>query len=203
MEGDLVRSLQPPDIFWFTVTTNCKYITPLLTLVRRYMSSPFWCLCQRLSLSLLYFNKTTTQNLWVIKPCLWPQIEFFSSRSQESWHLSWFSNSFSSWRLIWDSSGQGKDAWSSSSLFSYQTSFLLYLTNSTVCLCEWMTRPAWSKWGALLWDFTVTSYSLWQKSCQGIILICQCQESPKLPLRGAARNGQIVWTKLSLLSETF
>ena len=34
-----------------------KYITPLLTLARGYSPSHFWCLCQKLSLSLLYFNK--------------------------------------------------------------------------------------------------------------------------------------------------
>ena len=33
----------------------------------------------------------------MIKPCLWPRIEFFSSGGQESWHLSWFSNNLSSW----------------------------------------------------------------------------------------------------------
>ena len=31
----------------------------------------------------------------MIKPCHWPRIEFFSSRGQESWHLSWFSNNLS------------------------------------------------------------------------------------------------------------
>ena len=33
--------------------------------------------------------------LWAIKPRLWPQIEFFSSRGQESRCLSWFSNNLS------------------------------------------------------------------------------------------------------------
>ena len=31
--------------------------------------------------------KLITQKLWVIKPHLWPQIKFFSSRGQESWRL--------------------------------------------------------------------------------------------------------------------
>ena len=70
----------------------------------------------------------------------WPQIKFFSSKGQESHHLSWLSNNLSSWELIWDSSGQVKDAWSSSSLFSWQTHFLLYFINSMVCLCvcDWL-----------------------------------------------------------------
>ena len=34
------------------------YITPLLTLARGTLSAPFWSLCQNLSWSLLYFNKT-------------------------------------------------------------------------------------------------------------------------------------------------
>ena len=48
----LVRSLQPPDILWI------EYITPLLVLAKGYSFAPFWCLCQKLSLSSLYFNKT-------------------------------------------------------------------------------------------------------------------------------------------------
>ena len=31
----------------------------------------------------------------MIKPRLWPWIDFFSSRGQESWHLPWFSNNLS------------------------------------------------------------------------------------------------------------
>ena len=49
------------------------------------ISSPFWCLCQKLCLSLLYFNKTLLhKKLWAIKPCHWPWIEFLSSRGHES-----------------------------------------------------------------------------------------------------------------------
>ena len=49
------------------------------------LSFPFWCLCQRLSLSLLYFNKTLLH-----KSSKWsgltsdPQIEFLSSRGHKS-----------------------------------------------------------------------------------------------------------------------
>ena len=50
-------------------------------------SVPFWCLFQKLSLCLLYFNKTLPhKNLQVVKPHLWPQIAILSSRSHESWH---------------------------------------------------------------------------------------------------------------------
>ena len=48
------------------------------------LSAPFWCLCQKLCLSPLYFNKTLSHKLWAIKPCVWPRIEFFSSGGQES-----------------------------------------------------------------------------------------------------------------------
>ena len=51
----LVRSLQPPDILWihwrvYNSIANTKQAGTL--------STPFWCLCQKLSLSPLYFNKT-------------------------------------------------------------------------------------------------------------------------------------------------
>ena len=41
--------------------------------------------------------------------------------------------------------------------------FCCALTNSTVCLYEWMACPAWSKQGALLCGSMVISYGLWQK----------------------------------------
>ena len=51
----LVRSLQPPDIlliYWRV------YNSIVNTSKRVTLSAPFWCLCQKLSLSPLYFNKT-------------------------------------------------------------------------------------------------------------------------------------------------
>ena len=60
------------------------------------LSAPFWCLCQKLSLFPLYFNKTllhkSSERSSLISG---PRIEFFSSGGQESHHLSWFSNSLS------------------------------------------------------------------------------------------------------------
>ena len=55
MGKGLVRSLQPPDILWihqrvYNSIANTKQAGTL--------STPFWCLCQKLSLSPLYFNKT-------------------------------------------------------------------------------------------------------------------------------------------------
>ena len=122
----------------------------------------------------------------MIKPHHWPWIEFFSSRGQEFNHLSWFSNNLSSWDLIRDSSGQDKDTRSSCSLF-YQTHFLLYFTNSTVYLCEWMTRPVRSKWGALLCCSAVTSYGLWQKSVGGLYQSANAKRHPKSP-SGCSQN---------------
>ena len=142
------------------------------------------------------------QKLWVIKPHLWPWIEFFSSGGQESWRLSWFSNNLSSWWLVWDSSGQGKNAWSSSSLFSQQVHFLLYFTNSILCLCEWMTRPAWRKWGALLCGSVVTSHGLQKKSVGGLYWLANTKRHQYL-LWGPTSNGQSVWTKISFLSQNF
>ena len=63
-----------------------------------------------------------------------------------------------------------------------QTRFLLYFTNSTVCLCEWMTRPAWRKWGALLCGSMVTSYGLWQKPIGGLYWPANAERYPMSPL---------------------
>ena len=126
----------------------------MLTLARGSFSALFWCLCQKLSLSFLYFYKTllhkssqwwslisgprlnspllllllllscfsSVSSVWPHRwqltrlPCswdspgkntgvvchflhLWPQIEFFSSRGQESQRLSWFSNNLSTFSI--------------------------------------------------------------------------------------------------------
>ena len=61
------------------------------TLAKNYQggtpSVPFWCLCQKLSLCLLYFNKRLLhKKLQVVKPHLWPQIEILSTGGHESQH---------------------------------------------------------------------------------------------------------------------
>ena len=46
---------------------------------------PFWCLCQKLSLSLLYFNRTLLHKKFqVAKSCLWSQIKILSSGGHKS-----------------------------------------------------------------------------------------------------------------------
>ena len=50
----LVRSLQPPDTLWIHWKV---YNSIANTRQAGTLSTPFWCLCQKLSLSPLYFNK--------------------------------------------------------------------------------------------------------------------------------------------------
>ena len=81
---------------FFNSQTASRYITSNLRVAGGTRSDPFWCLCQKLSLSLLYFNKTSLH-----KSLEWsslgsgPGLWFFSSGGQESWRLLWFSNSLS------------------------------------------------------------------------------------------------------------
>ena len=83
----------------------------------------------------------------------------------------------------------------SSSLSAFSDKhFLLYFTNSMVCLCEWMIYPLWSKWWALLCGSPVPCNDL-RQSQKGE----QCQETLNVPVKRMARNGQSVWAKLSFL----
>ena len=106
---------------------------------------------------------------------------FFGDHESESIHCN-----LSSWGLVRDL--QDKRTFRAlASLLSQYTRFLLYFSNVTVCLCEWMTCPARSKWWALLCGFTVPR-NAWREPpkgepCQGFILTCQCQETPT-SLRG-------------------
>ena len=67
---------------------------------------PFWCLSQKLSLLVLYFNKTLLhKKLQIVKPCLWPQIRILSSEGHESWLNTWleaatFQKAAQQWRLL-------------------------------------------------------------------------------------------------------
>ena len=113
----------------------------------------------------------------------------------------------SSWGLVQDLQDKVRMLRALASVLSQYACFLLYFTNSTVCLCKWMTCPAWSKWWALLCGFAVPPNDWRQppkgEPCWGFILTCQCQETHKVPARGAARNGQSMWTELSFLGYFF
>ena len=73
-----------------------EYITPLLTLTRGTLSAPFWCLCQKLSLSPLYFNKTLLH-----KSSEWsslisgPRLNSSPPEAKNSGIFAWFSNNLS------------------------------------------------------------------------------------------------------------
>ena len=57
---------------------------------RALFSVLFWCLCQKLLLSLLYFNKTWLhKKLQVVEAHLWPPTEFLFSIGHESWCSTW------------------------------------------------------------------------------------------------------------------
>ena len=67
-----------------------SFLTNIKHLAKNYqggtLSVPFWCLCQKLSLSLLYFNKTLLhKRLQVIKLHLWSQMKILSSSDHGSW----------------------------------------------------------------------------------------------------------------------
>ena len=83
------------------------------------------------------------------------------------------------------------------SLLSQYTYFLLYFTNFMVCLCEWITHPAWSKCWALLFGFKLPHNDRRQlpkgEPHWGFTPTCQCRETPNVPARGTARDGQSVW----------
>ena len=92
------------------------------------------------------------------------------------------------------SSGQGKNTQRSSHpAFSY-VCFLLYFTNPSVCLCEWMTQIVWSKWWALLWGFEVPHNDWRQLQKESLVRIYTKLPMPKdtqCPCEGSSQR----WTK--------
>ena len=162
-----------------------------------------WCLCW--SFLSPFF---TLIKLWYTKALEWsslvpgPKAKPSSVITNLTVHCK-----LSSWGLVRDLQDTVRTLRGLASLLSQYTRFLLYLTNSSVCLCEWMTHPACSKWWALLCGFAVP-HNDWRQppkgeSCWGFILTCQCQETPKVPERVATRNGWSVWAELSFLGQFF
>ena len=66
--------------------------------------------------------------------------------------------------------------------------------NDMTCVKQ-VGSPALRFHGVLIW--------LMAEICQGIMLTCQGQETPNIPAKGAARDGQSVWSNLSFLGQTF
>ena len=115
-----VRGLVP---FWvlrhFLSLISSLLINFLLNTSKGALFQPPLCLCQKLSLSLLYFNKTllhkSSEQSSLVSG---PRLNSSPPEAKNPGIISWFSNNLSSWGLTRDPLGQGKNAWSSSSLFS-------------------------------------------------------------------------------------
>ena len=148
----------------------------------------------------LYYTKTLSNQASSLA-----QDWILSSRGQESQHLSQLSNNISSWRLIRDPSGQGKDTWSSSSLFSYQTLFLLYFTNSMLCFCVWSVKRDTCANQGLCPNlrFQGDLLQFMAETLSGDYTNLLMSRGTQCLLQGMARDGQSMWTELSFLRQAF
>ena len=137
----------------------------------------------------------------MIKPCHWPRIEFLSSGGQESQHLS-RSAAFH----LGGSSGilQDKVRMLGALVLSSPSKHIFCCSLLTL-LCAYV-----NEWH-VLWETSEDPCSVvpwWLHMAYGrnmllIIPTCQCQETPNLPVRGAARDEWSMWTQLSILGQTF
>ena len=109
--------------------------------------------------ALSHFNKTLLhKGSWVIKPGPWSQSQIFFFGDHKSYTVH---HKLSSWGLIQDLQDKVRTLRALVSLFSQYTHFLLYFTNSTVCLCVWSIKrhtcvkqglcPNLRFWGDLIW----------------------------------------------------
>ena len=139
---------------------------------------------------------------WSSGPWSWNLIFFFGDHKSNTIHRK-----LSSWELVWYLQDKVRTLRALASLLSQYAHFLLYFTNSMVCLCKWMTCPARCKWWALLCGFMLPCNDWRQspkrESCRGFIPTCQGQKTLKVPARGVARDGQSVGTELSFLGHLF
>ena len=108
------------------------------------LSVHFWCLCQKFSLSLLYFNKTWLhKKLQVVKPYLWPRIEILCSGGHETWCNMQLAATFHTWNL----STSGFRPRSQERYWLAEFESHLHLEPITVAGCKTlghMSTPAWT-----------------------------------------------------------
>ena len=119
LAGRFFTTVSPGNSFPPLLKNIDSWKSILKKIFRGTLSAPFWCLCQKLSLSPLYFNKTSfhkssEQSSFVSGPGL----NSSPPEAKNPGVFSWVNNNLSAWGLVRDPSWQGKDAWSSSSLFS-------------------------------------------------------------------------------------
>ena len=133
--------------------------------------------------------------------CLWPWIEFLSSRGQESQQQPVFSGARPG------SSGEGKNTRGLKPLSFLSTPVLCFTLTTLWCarVSEWDAPHEASVEPCSVvsscrkdWRQPPKGEAYW-----GFIPTCQGQETPNVPVRATARDGQSMWTELSFLSHPF
>ena len=142
------------------------------------LSAPFWCLCQKLSLSPLYFNKTllhkSSERSSLVSG---PRLNSSPLEAKNPGVLS-FSNNLSSWGLVWDLQDKvrilGALVLCSPSEHVFRCTFLygvLVWMNETLCAKQ-VRSPALR--------FRSDLIRLMAETCRGFILTYQCQQAPNV-----------------------
>ena len=137
----------------------------------------------------------------MIKPRLWPRIEFFSSRGQESWCR----DSTTTFHLG-GSSGilQDKVRMLGALVLCSLSEHIFYcalLTLQYACVNEWHALHEASKEPCSAvprW-----SHMAFGRNLSGVYTDLPMPRGTQCLLREPTRNGQSVWTELSFLSQTF
>ena len=183
-------------------SSSSDYITSSWRLAGGTLSAHFWCLCQKLSLSPLYFNKTLLHkssewSSFVSGPGL-----ISSPPEAKNPGVFSFSNNLSSWRLIQDPSGKVRML---GALVLCSPSEHIFccalLTLRCACVNEWnaLSEASAEPCSAVQrW-----SHMAYCRNLSGVYTDLPMPKGSQHLLWGPTRNGQSVWAKLSFLCQTF
>ena len=146
----------------------------------------------------LYYTK-----LWVIKPCLWPQIEFFSSGSQES--RSIFRGPATTFHLG-GLSGilQGKVRMLGALVLCCPSEHVFCCTLLTLwcaCVNEW--DALYEASGEPCSVVPQQPHRAYGRNLLGVYTDLPMPRGTQCLLWGPTRNGQSMWTEHSFLCQTF
>ena len=100
----------------------------------------------------------------------------------------------SSWGLIQDLQDKVRTLRALASLLSQYSRFLLYFTNSMVCLCEWMTHPGEAStepYSVISRCLVMTEGSLKKGSFIGVLTDLPMQRDTQHPCKGSSQK----WAK--------
>ena len=167
------------------------------------LSTPFWCLCQKLSLSPLYFNKTllykSSEQSGLVSG---PRLNSSPPEAKNPGRLFSFNNNLSSWGLIWDPQDKVR-LLGALVLFSLSEHVFCCALLTLRCACVNERHALRERSEEPCSVVPRWSHMAYGKNLSGVYTNLPMPRDAQCLLQEPTKNGQSIWTELSFLGQTF